>query len=40
MGNDLTTSLNLAKHYVWNGIKNSYQVGEGNGPINHMWNNT
>ena len=40
MGNNLKTSLKLAKHYVWNGIKTSYQVGEGNGPINHMWNNT
>ena len=39
-GNNLKTSFKLAKHYVWNGIKNSYQVGEGSGPINHMWNNT
>jgi|TARA_B100001971_G_C18232358_1_gene564754 hydroxymethylpyrimidine/phosphomethylpyrimidine kinase len=39
-GNDLKMSFKLAKNYVWNGIKNSYQVGEGSGPINHMWNNT
>ena len=36
-GNDLDEAFKLAKNYVWQGIKESYSIGQGNGPINHMW---
>ena len=35
--NSLISSIDLSKKYVWNGIKDSYPVGKGNGPINHFW---
>ena len=38
-GNDLDEAFRLAKNYVWKGIKKSYSIGQGNGPINHMWDN-
>ena len=38
-GNDLDEAFRLAKNYVWKGIKESYSIGQGNGPINHMWDN-
>ena len=35
--NSLLSSVDLSKNYVWNGIKDSYPIGQGNGPINHFW---
>ena len=29
--------IGSAKKYVWEAMNNAYVVGEGNGPLNHMW---
>lgn len=37
-GLSLKESVGLAKDYVTNAIKNSFQIGKGHGPLNHFWN--
>ncbi len=36
LGQSLTTSVGLAKAYVLDAIRNSYAVGRGPGPVNHL----
>jgi hydroxymethylpyrimidine/phosphomethylpyrimidine kinase len=37
LGQPLPTAVMLAKAYVLAAIKNSYSIGEGHGPVNHMY---
>ncbi len=39
-GNDIETSCKMAKQYLHEAIKSGkdYQLGKGNGPIDHFWN--
>lgn len=37
-GMDLETSIQLAKEYVSGALKAMLDLGNGNGPINHVWN--
>lgn len=37
LGQSLTTAVGLAKNYVLAAIKNSYPIGRGPGPVNHMY---
>jgi hydroxymethylpyrimidine/phosphomethylpyrimidine kinase len=36
LGRDLLRAVQLAKAYVWAAIKDSYSIGAGAGPVNHM----
>lgn len=38
LGFDVVTSVYRAKRYVTLAIKNSYPIGSGFGPVNHLWN--
>lgn len=38
LGFDIVTSVYRAKRYVTSAIKNSYPIGSGFGPVNHLWN--
>ena len=37
LGDQIQTAFSSAKKYVWEAMNNAYAVGEGNGPLNHMW---
>jgi len=37
-GMDLDTSIQSAKDYVSGALKSMLDLGQGNGPLNHMWN--
>jgi hydroxymethylpyrimidine/phosphomethylpyrimidine kinase len=37
LGQPLATAVRLAKAYVVTAIKNSYSIGRGPGPVNHMY---
>lgn len=37
LGYDVVQSVKLAKEYVTGAIKNSLELGKGNGPTNHFW---
>lgn len=37
LGNDLETSIKLAKDYISGALKDMLDLGEGSGPLNHMW---
>jgi hydroxymethylpyrimidine kinase/phosphomethylpyrimidine kinase len=39
LGNDLSTAIAGAKGFVTAALQNAYQVGEGVGPVNHMYRN-
>lgn len=39
LGKSLPTAVRLAKAYVLAAIKNSYSIGRGPGPVNHMYRN-
>ena len=36
-GLDLTRSVDLAQRYVWNAMANAAPIGNGHGPLNHMY---
>jgi hydroxymethylpyrimidine/phosphomethylpyrimidine kinase len=40
LGRDLATAVLLAKAYVLSAIKNSYSIGRGAGPVNHLAGHT
>ena len=35
-GNDLVTSVDIAKKFITAAIKNSPEIGHGSGPVNHI----
>lgn len=35
-GNDLVTSVDIAKKFITVAIKNSPEIGHGSGPVNHI----
>ena len=37
LGEDVESAFRSAKTYVWEAMKAAYQVGQGHGPLNHMW---
>ncbi len=37
LGKELPTAVRLAKDYVSSAIRNSYTIGRGRGPVNHMY---
>lgn len=37
LGNNLETSINLAKDYISGALKDMLDLGKGSGPLNHMW---
>jgi hydroxymethylpyrimidine/phosphomethylpyrimidine kinase len=36
-GSDIETAFRSAKKYVWEAMNAAYPVGQGHGPLNHMW---
>jgi len=38
-GMEITASVKMAKEYMNGVLKNSFNIGKGNGPLNHMWKN-
>ncbi|MDU5110113.1 MAG: bifunctional hydroxymethylpyrimidine kinase/phosphomethylpyrimidine kinase [Clostridium sp.] len=37
LGNEIEKSVELAKEYITNAIKNSFDIGKGVGPVNHFY---
>ncbi len=39
-GIDLTTAVDLSQRYVWNAMVNALPIGQGHGPLNHLYAHT
>jgi hydroxymethylpyrimidine/phosphomethylpyrimidine kinase len=37
LGDDVESAFRSAKKYVWEAMNAAYPVGQGHGPLNHMW---